>query len=565
MKDYFHKLFVSQKFLASLPDPGEPPDVPGGDTGGGGPGAPVPPPTAVPGLLAYAVPRYTCNCVVNEEMPVITFINDVLNPSFRGYQTQGWNGKIRIHNKKPVTWALSTAAASSGASSISVDDIRNWVTDRSGLLLIDPYTTESEIRICTGATYSTAQNSVTLTASANMTVVGFSGADGASTPATATVTVDSTASGSPSNVTLDGTVIGFTAGSGDTVDGLATLIATTINAHPYIQRRFVATYAAAVVTIKGKFGSLVVDTPLELAHAAPLANPMSAPTAAAAAGTTTSQAGVYRLAYAYTNARGTTYRSPSVGVTLTAGQQIDVTGIAPPAGATAVNWFVSPTAGSNYLRRVATRTDGTNFSITVFPLLDETLPPEINRTGAEVMRVRMAFTDRELARTNLSRSNVLRATYEWLLGNQRKSVNRVDLKIRDASDDWRLLELRFADRRNIEKVKKTEKEEINGQAINSRFQGLRIGMAALGEYRDAAFFSKWGAIREALLLEEGDVVAVTDGSAGYVNLPVMIQELNINPKKAGLPEISFTGQKFSNFLYDDSIADRVVPTVTEFA
>jgi hypothetical protein len=389
--------------------------------------------------------------------------------------------------------------------------------------------------------------------------------DGNSTPATATVTVDTSASGSASNVTLDGTVIGFTAGSGDTVDGLATLIATNINAHPYLQRRFVATYAAAVVTIKGKFGALVVDMPLGLTHVAPLANPTVAPTAAAAAGTTTSQAGVYRLAYAYTNARGTTYRSPSVSVTLTAGQKIDVTGVALPTGSTAINWFISPTAGSNYLRRVATRTDGSNFSITVFPLLDDTLPPEINRTGAEVMRVRMAFTDRELARTNLSRSNVLRATYEWLLGNQRKSVNRIDLKIRDASDDWRLLELRFADRRNIEKVKKTEKEEINGQAINSRFQGLRIGLAALGEYRDAAFFSNWGAIREALLLEEGDVVAVTDGSAGYINLPVMIQELNINPKNAGMPEISFTAQKFSNFLYDDSIADRVVPTVTEFA
>jgi hypothetical protein len=173
--NYFHQLFLSQKFLANVPPYDPPPDVPGDDTGGGGPGFPVPPPTAVPGLLAYAVPRYTCNCVVNEELPVIDFINDVLNPCFRGYQTQGWNGKIRTHNKKPVTWALSTAAAASGASSITVDDIRNWVTDRTGLLLIDPFTTESEIRICTDANYATAQNSITLTASANMTVVGFSG------------------------------------------------------------------------------------------------------------------------------------------------------------------------------------------------------------------------------------------------------------------------------------------------------------------------------------------------------------------------------------------------------
>jgi hypothetical protein len=81
-------------------------------------------------------------------------------------------------------------------------------------------------------------------------------------------------------------------------------------------------------------------------------------------------------------------------------------------------------------------------------------------------------------------------------------------------------------------------------------------MSKLGEYRDANFHYQWGGIREASLLEEGDVVAITDGSAGIVNLPVMIEELNINPKNTG-PEISFTAQKFSNSLYDSKPVHRV--------
>lgn len=560
MNNYFHNLFLSQKYLANLPEPDDVPPVPGDDTGGGGP---VVPPTFTPGFVGYSVPRYTCNVVANDSMAVMDFVNDVVNTCARMYISQGYNGKIRLHNKKPVTWGLATAATSVGATSISVDDIRNWITDRSGLLLVDPYTIHSEIREVTDANYSTAQNSITLTATANMTVAGFSGCDGNSTPATATVTVDSVNTGVASNVTLDGVAIAFTGGSADTVNGLAEFLATSINRAPKLRRRFVATFSGAVVTIKGTFGSLVLDAALSEAHAAPLANPVAAPTVVASGSGHPTVAGAYRFNYSFVNDRGQTLLSPTTAVTITAGQGFAITTVSLPAGATAINWYVETGPVSEH-SRLHTTNNGTGFTVTAVPLLDATLPPEINRTGAEVMRIRMAFTDRGLSRTNLTLSNVLRATYKWLLGNRKKTVNLITLKIHDANDDWRSIDLHFRDRRNIEKVKKEEPEEVNGQAINSLFQGLRIGSSKLGEFRDADFYEEWSSTRRALLLEEGDVVAVTDGAYQTVNLPVMIEEMNINPKNAGLPEMSFTGQKFSNFLYDDSIADRVTPIVTEF-
>jgi hypothetical protein len=125
--------------------------------------------------------------------------------------------------------------------------------------------------------------------------------------------------------------------------------------------------------------------------------------------------------------------------------------------------------------------------------------------------------------------------------------------------------LRISDKDHIAKVKKTTNLEVNGQAINNTFQAVRIGTGLLAEYRDADFFYTWSSTREALLFEEGDVVAIIDAGAGVVNLPVMIQAISLDPGNAGLPKVSFTAQKFSNYLYDDSINERIVPIVIESA
>lgn len=554
MQNILKQLFLSQKTLCSItPDPETPGDVPGeGGTG-------TTPPTYVPGYLGYSVKRHTTNVAVTEEMKVTDFINEVLFPASRMFVTQGANGKLRLRNKKPTTWGLATEEILTDATQINVDDVRDWIDNPNNLVLLDPYTTASEIHTIDSVSYSEDQNDVDLTASVNLTVVGFSGASGA-TPATATVTVDDIAEGDDSDLTLDGIAIEFNATSADTVEGIAAFLTAAINAHPKTARRFFASVVDDTITITGKFGTITFNEEVLNDHSAPVANPTTAATLTATASGSL-KAGVYKLAYSFVNSRGQTLLSPVQSVTLADGEKIAVDAITPPAGCS-VNWYIQPQPGSKKLRLHSTN-DGSSFEIDSLPLLTATLPPDFNRTGAELMRVMASFTDRDNARSGRSLSNVLRASYEWLLGNRNKSINRIDLKYRKAFDDYRLIELRVSDLDNIAKIKKTLNLEVNGQAIDNDFQAVRIATSLLAEYRDADFYYTWKSTREALLLEEGDVVAITDRSSGVINLPVMIESLDFDVANFSIPRVKFTGRKYSSSLYDDSITDRKIPVLIE--
>lgn len=189
--------------------------------------------------------------------------------------------------------------------------------------------------------------------------------------------------------------------------------------------------------------------------------------------------------------------------------------------------------------------------------------PDLNTTGAEVMRVAAVYSDRAETRSGATRSNVIQASFQWLLGNRQKPINSIYLKYRDASQDWRLVELRLRDDAHIAKTKKLSKDEINGQAIDNTDQAYRIASGELAEKRDADFFYKWEATRAALLQQEGDVVAITDSGSGVYNLPVIIEEIEIDAEHASLPKAAFTARKYSSRLYDDSVVERTIPVVIE--
>lgn len=317
---------------------------------------------------------------------------------------------------------------------------------------------------------------------------------------------------------------------------------------------------ASVVNLTAKIGTLTLDDGVQFAVGAPIVDPATGPTLAAA-GSGALAAGVYSVAYSCINAAGETLVSPYESVTLTAGQKINVSPVTLPAGTTALKWYCSPEANSVKLRYVA-ENNGVAFSINVLPRLSAPLPPDLNRTGAEVIRLAFVFSDREEPRSATSRANVLKASFSWLLGNREKSVNRIDLKYRDSAQDWRLVELRLRDDANIEKTKKVSNLEVNGQAIDNTDQAYRITAGLLAEKQDADFFYKWEGTREALLLQEGDVGAITDRSSGVYNFPVRLEEIEFDPGH-GLPKGSFTARKYASSLYDDSIVERTIPVIIE--
>lgn len=529
----------------------DPTDFPTNGTGGGQ--------TANDSLSFFVRRRYTSNWTVTDEMSGLDFIHEVLGTSSRLYLSQNPKGQIQIKNKKPADWALLTAAASSGTS-LSCDDVSKWISNQYGVLLIDPHQTVSEIRTVTSAAFSTDQNSVTLSASANIGVVGFSGCDGASAPATATLTVNSVAA---SSFTLDSIQIDFAPGTNDTTKTIAGFLRATINGHPTLNRKFFATWDTdtAVVTITAKFGSLTLASAIENAHIAPATDPTTAPTLGASGTATDFLAGTYYVGYSFVNGRGETLLSAVQSQAVTATQQIDVTGVSPPAGFS-VNWFCSPAANSRKMRFYLNN-DGSGHSITTLPKMTAAIPVDTNRTGTEVIRCAAAFTDRELTRTDLARSNVLKGTFEWSLAQKEKPTNRVDVKFYDSTQDYRPVTLKLRDDEHIEKVGKVYPKSYNATASDSYNQAYRIASGLLAEHRDANFLYKWSSDREALLIQEGEICAITDAGSGVVNFPVRVEGIEFTELKTGFVKANFTARKYATTLYDDSVAERDIPVQIE--
>lgn len=532
--------------------PIEPPIEPGGGGGGGG---------STATLDFYLRRRYTSNVVVTEQTKLTDFLHQTIFPAARMFLSQSPQGKIQIRNKKPNDFALA-ATASAGAN-ISVDDASHWVASKEGFAVIDPNTNLSEIRTVSAAVYPVSQNSVALIASSNFSASGFAGATGASAAATATLTANTVAA---SSFTLDGILIEFNPGTDDTTATVAGFVYACINAHPVLSRRFRASWApgTALVTIKAKFGILTFSAALALAHPAPLANPAAAPVLTAAAGGTL-PAGVYSVGFSFANSRGQTLLSPAATVTLAANQKITVSAVTPPdldaTRKATVSWYCSPAKGSAKLR-FHSNNNGAGFVIDALPLLSAPIPPDLNRTGAEILRVSAVFSDRSEPRSNAARSNVMKASYKWYLSGREKSINRVDVKFRDSTQDFRLVELRLRDDAHIKKVKKVSNLVINGQAIDNYHQAYRVASGILAEARDADFFYSWTADREALLLREGDVVAITDDGAQIYNLPVRIESVEFSTED-DFPKATFTARKYSTTLYDDSVAERTIPVIIE--
>lgn len=108
-------------------------------------------------------------------------------------------------------------------------------------------------------------------------------------------------------------------------------------------------------------------------------NPTVAPTLTAVTpGTATSlAAGTYTSGYAWTNSAGQTLISPTATVTIAAGQEIQVSALTLPTGATAVDYYLSTSANGSTLAFDASGT-GAQIELTALPAIGAASPPIIN-------------------------------------------------------------------------------------------------------------------------------------------------------------------------------------------
>jgi hypothetical protein len=504
--------------------------------------------------------RYTTNFSINEEKPLIDILNETILIASRMYFGIGTDGRITLDHKKPAPGGFLTDSVASDGDELELDDV-SWF-DGPTLAVLDPYSSTSEVVEVTGLIFPATLNDITLTASSGITVTAFTGADGGTTPASATITVDGPFTElTEYSVTLDGISIFYTFRTYDTETTFAGFIWAAINGHPVLGKRFRAEWDGMdEVTVYTRKGLLTLSEGTIYAHEGAVTDPVTGPTLTVTTGGNLAP-GSYRVLYAFANGKGRTNASAyAVAGINSAGGRIQVTAITPPTGCD-VLWYMSsgPTAWN---LRLVNRNGGEAFNIDTAPGWSAELPPDRNTTGSELIAIKAVFSDREEERSGAERANVLKATYEWSLGDRENPVNQIEVKFRDAAQDFRLVTLRLGDKEHIEKVRETNSEEVDGTAIDSWHQAYRLASNTLAEKRDGDFFYRWTADRNAGLLKEGDVVTVTDDGAEIYNLPVRIEEIEVEVE-GGMPRFTFTARKYNYTLYDDSVAERIVPIVVE--
>lgn len=501
--------------------------------------------------------RYTTNVMLSEQMPAIDFLYDILLPSFNGYITQTASGKLAIKVAKPVEHSFVYTANTAGVATLKVQSIQAWIGAAGQRVLVGANLPTSEVKKVVSVAYDTSI-AKTITASGCTASTSTLTGGSSSVAPFSTVTVSS-ASGTKT-LTIDGYVLTYAPQTGDTTYTIAGMLASMVNAHPVLTRYIGAVWVGGESTLKvfQKIGTITVDSNFANVHNAPITDPTTAPTLSAVGSGSSLAAGTYKVAYSWETLEGETLVSSAGSVTITAGQNIRVAAITPlPTRAVNARWYISPEPNSVRLRYLSTNT-GATFDISAIPSLYEAVEPAFNATGAELHNIALAFADKATTRAGLTSSNMLSGSFQFPLGNRQPSTNEIKIKYRDASQDFKNSELRVRDTNNIAKVKKVNTKEINGAAVDSYHQARRLANQKLAEWRDGDFFHALSADNEALLLEEGDVICVTDESGAFVNEPVRVEDLEFDDAD-GYPVVSITARKYRRYYYDDQIQEKIVP------
>lgn len=499
--------------------------------------------------------RYTLNILLKEQTKAFDCLFDTIFPTFNGYLVQKANGKFSIRVAKPEDFSFIYASSSIAATEIRVKNINYWI-DNLGLLLIGANLANSEVRRVIDYRYDTSV-SITCTASGGISSSGTLSGGSDTVAPNSTLTVSS-ASGAKT-VTINGQAVVYTPQAGETTVTAAAFVAAAINSNNELNKYIKAiwTPGAATVLVESRIGYLELDSALENAHLLKISDPASPPSLTETSGGALA-AGTYLVCYSYVTLEGETLTSAVTSITIAADKKIATPTLTLPARVIAVNWYFSNEV--NGVRRYlhSTKTSGASFYINELTKKTKKMEPVENSTAEEVHRIALSITDRGALNTNLTSSNMIKGTLRFPLGSRTPSTNQIKMNFYDSAADYDIQPLVVNDEAHQEKVKKPNTKEVNGSGIDNYHQARRIANQMLAIWRDGDSFVSVGSDGEALLLEEGDVVCITDESGRYRNEPVRVEDLTISDGD-GYAKCSFTGRKYRRYFYDDQIPERLVP------
>lgn len=176
---------------------------------------------------------------------------------------------------------------------------------------------------------------------------------------------------------------------------------------------------------------------------------------------------------------------------------------------------------------------------------------EAHDAQTEVTRVMASFAGKALTYADTTRANILDGTFSWPDASRQSLTNQIQAEYREAVRDFGKQPLFVNDFNHQRKTRKTNRFEVDHSAIDNYNQSARLANGLLNKLRDGDLFFEWGSMGEALLLDEGDVVCVTDASGPFRNQLCGLEEIGINQDF----EASFIARKYSRIQLSDLVAE----------
>ena len=183
---------------------------------------------------------------------------------------------------------------------------------------------------------------------------------------------------------------------------------------------------------------------------------------------------------------------------------------------------------SRYIEAVWTPADPTK--VTLFAKLGKLILESgmqfPHTTDEKAVHIHAAFADTAFGM--LSKSNIIKDSFKWPMGSKQSSYNQFALTYTDAVQDFQQVELRENDYDHQDRVNKINKLDISGACVDNYHQADRLVQAARYKYRDGDFFCSFQSAGPALLLEEGDIIAVNHANMiGRRNQLFRVEELRV--------------------------------------
>lgn len=457
---------------------------------------PATPPGSLDVLTVYRK-RFTCNLEVSEQMKAVDFLYDKIFPTFNGFLRWNIKGQTVIDSARPADWTKLRSASIVGATTLTVNDVLPWKN-----VLGSPYLLEGKIHISVQPTWTYADAVQRSLAS------DFTAAD-----------------------------VGKFARQidGDTLWKLTAVTPTWTQVQDLSEVR--------PVTL-AQYSSL--GDAITLAASA-----SSGPTATASGATLTGGSSTVQSSGTVTIS-GSLTEDATITVTID-GVDCVLTLLARESSSIIGHRMACVINATPEINEYVEAHSVTNVVTIKAKIGILTLASALNEAHAakeEITRVMMSFAGKALAYADTTRASILDGSFGWPDASRQSLVNQIKSEYREAVRDFGKQPIVVNDFNHQRKTRKTNTFEVDLSAVDNYNTAARLDNGLLNKLRDGDGFFNWGSMGEGLLLDEGDVVCVSDDSGPFRNRLVRIEDIEIDKDL----HAEFSARKYSRAQLSDLVA-----------